>query len=293
MLSACAGRGRIPPPEAPPPAFREPSDAIPAELDFALRIDLAKIRGALGETAFDLLRDKSAARDPVTTDALARADTVWVALRPSDRGAIDDSVTIVRGRFGAIDPHRRPEWGPATDLGAGWRRFDRKGKAPRSEPARIYARGDDVLVFVTVAALDSVERRLEQGVLDDHLDPAEKGVLSVDARPRTLGRLATHHFPTVGRLLERSERLRVTADLDGQGLRAELELELGGESEARAVAESLGSVARALGQTRGLGAQIAEGLVIEAVGARAVVRLKLPSEALARVVRCAGGGGCE
>lgn len=258
-----------------------------------MRVDLSKIRAALGESTFDLLRQKSGDRDALATDALARADTVWIALRPSARGTLDDSVTILRGRFREIDPSRTPGWGLATDLGAGWRRFDQKGKVARSAPSRIYARGDDLLVFVTTAPLDSVERRLEQGIADDHLDPAEKGVLSVDARPRPLGRLASQYSPTLGRLLERSERLRLTADLDAQGLSAELELQLGTASEARAVAESLASVARALGQTRGLGAQIAEGLVVEAVGERAVVRLKLPPEALARAVRCAGGGGCE
>lgn len=302
--AACGGPARIPAPATPAPAFREPSDAIPADLDFAVRIDLARIRSVLGESALELLRERSAvggaSGDPDTerliADALARADTVWIALRPGEASRHSDSVTILKGRFEKLDPRAEKGaaiWGPPADLGAGWRRFDR-GKVPsRAAPARIYARADDVLVFVSTAPLDSVERRLEQGAADSHLEPVERGVLSLDARPRLLGRQLLGRAPTVGRLLVQAERLRLVADLDAQGLQAELELELAGESAAREVAESLGSLAGAVKAGEGLGAKLVEGLVVEGVGARVVLRLRVPPETLARLLRCAGGGSCE
>jgi hypothetical protein len=266
-----------------------------------LRIDLARIRAAIGESAFEILKQGShpaaGSSDPdaLLGEAISRADTVWIALRPSERGDATDSVTVLKGRFAELDPRRlaKGEWGPPTDLGADWRRFERKRPVSRARPARIYARSDDLLVFVTPAALDSVERRLERGIADEHLDPTEKGVFSVDARPAPLARLVSGRSPTIGRLLARSERLKVTADLDAQGLRGELELELPGESEAREAAESLGSVARALVASGGMAAKLAAGLVVEAVGSRAVVHVRIPPETLALALRCAGGGACE
>ncbi|MBK8994975.1 MAG: hypothetical protein IPM35_04380 [Myxococcales bacterium] len=302
--AACGGPERIPPPATPAPAFREPSDAIPADLDFAVRIDLARIRAVLGESAFELLLERSdvgvASGDPDTeqliADALARADTLWIALRPGEASRHSDSVTILKGRFEKLDPRAKggaAVWGPPSDLGAGWRRFDRAKVPSRAAPARIYARADDVLVFVSTAPLDSVERRLEQGAEDSHLEPVEQGVLSVDARPRLLGRQLQSRAPTVGRLLAQAERLRLSADLHAQGLQAELELELAGESAAREVAESLGSLARAVRASDGLLPKLIEGLVVESVGPRVVLRLRLPPETLALLLRCAGGDSCD
>lgn len=281
--------------------MREPSDAIPADLDIALRLDLGRIRSVLGESSFELLKQGAqaggASGDPETEslmkDALARSDTVWLALRPAEKGGLGDSVTILRGRFGGIDPRTAGSgWGLPADLGAGWRRYDRDKVPSRAAPARIYARTDDVLVFVTTAPLDSVERRLEQGAGDAALDPVEKGLLSVDARPRRLGLALLDRAPTVGRLLGQAERLRLTADLEPQGLVAELELELAGKAQAREVAESLGELARALRTEKGLVSKVVEGLVVEAVGSKVILRLKLPPETVAALLGCAGGKGC-
>ncbi|MBK7582120.1 MAG: hypothetical protein IPI67_18180 [Myxococcales bacterium] len=300
---ACASRDRIPPPAAPAPAFAQPSDAIPADLDVALRIDLSRIRAVLGESAFEVLRhasNGSGANDDrqseaLMAEALQRADAVWIAFRPGKSTADIDSVTILRGHFAKLDPRKfatRPAWGPSSDLGGGWRRYDRARPKARGAPARIYARTDELLVFVSTAPLDSVERRLEAGVADPHLEPVEKGVISLDARPRPLARLLGDRSPTLARLLLQAERLRLTAGLEPDGLDAELELALGGASEAREVAASLGALAQAAAGAQGLTAKVLEGLQVEAVANRVVVRLRLPPQTLAAVIACAQSGTC-
>lgn len=295
LLLAGCGKERIPPPSAPAPALQGPTDAIPAELDVAIRIDLGRIRSVLGADAFERLRQRAVAdaasadsgTERLLTDALARADAVWIALRPAQRAELTDTVTVLKGDFAKLDPRAyesNPRWGPALDLGGGWRRYDREAPPLRSAPARIYARTDDVLVLVSVAAVDSVERRLEEGVDDSHLEPAERGVLSLEARTGAVRGWLSERWPLLGRLAGQGDRLRFGADLDSRGLSAELELELESESAARQTADALAELARALGGAGGLEAKVLAGLRIEGVGNRVVARLVLPPEVLAEVL---------
>lgn len=302
-LTGC-GKERIPPPAAPAPALAGPTDAIPGELDLAVRIDLGRIRSVLGSAAFEKLRQSSMGSAPkgddetarLLADAMARSKAVWVAVRPGPRAELTDSVTVLSGDFAKLDPRSYasdPAWGPPLDLGAGWRRWDRAKPKARSSPARIYARTDDVLVLVTEAPLDSVERRLEQGVDDAHVEPAEEGVFSLDARAPALRAWLSDRWPTASRLLAQCERVRLHADLDAVGLRGELELHLSGAGPARDTAEALGGMARALVESGGLAAKVAGGLRVEAVGSRVVVRVSLPPEVLAAALGCVDGGSCE
>jgi hypothetical protein len=302
-LAACAGSERIPPPATPPPSVASPTDAIPGELDLALRIDLARMRAVLGERALTELADKGwpegASGDPGSerwlAGAMAHADTIWIALRPAARAELTDSVTILRGRFSGFDPRAGASspWQSAIDLGGGWRRYDRTAPPSRAAPARIYARGDELLVLVSSASLDSAERQIELRSSDPHLEPAGKGVISLEARGRALRDALAERSPSVARFLARAERLRANADLDTFGLSAELELTLETASDAKTAADALGLVAKGALDQGGLAARLARGLHIEAVGTRVVARITLAPDAVAALLGCAGGGGCD
>ena len=303
-VAACAGPERIAPPASPAPSLGSPSDAIPGELDLALRVDLERIRGVLGESAFEALAKRGfgagasgdVASERLLTDAMAHADSIWIALRPGARSELTDSVTILRGHFGSIDPRRytaTPPWQSAIDLGGGWRRYDRPAPPSRAAPVRIYARGDEMLVLVSTASLDSVERRLEQGADDPHVEPTEKGVLSLEARGEALRGALRERAPSAARFLERAKRLRVVADLDSIGLGAELELGVETESQAKETALAAAQVAKALAEQGGIAARVTRGLRIEAVGTRVVARLALPPETVAALLSCAGGERCD
>jgi len=302
-LAVGCGPGRIPPPATPAPTLRGPTDAIPAELDVALRIDLGRIRSVLGQEAFERLRQSStssgahgdAETERLMTDALSRSDAVWIAFRPAERADITDSVTVLRGKFAGFDPRdydSSPRWQGPQDLGGGWRRYDRQRPKVRAAAARIYARSEDVLVVVSTAPLDSVERRLEGGADDAHMEPVEEGILSLDARADAVGRWLLERTPTGARLLAGVRRLRLRADLHTVGLEAELELEMKEESTAKDTAEALAQVAKALAESGGLEARVIAGLKVEVVGGRVVLRLSLPPDVLAAVLGCVGGGSC-
>jgi hypothetical protein len=303
-VAASCGPKRIPKPPAAEPSLVDESDAIPGDLDVALRIDLSKIRSALGEAEFELLRRGTpvggatgdAGSESLLADAIAKADSVVVAFRPSADAKATDSVLVLRGRFTGIDPRRyetEPRWGPPMDLGADWRRWDRAPPKGRAAPARIYARSNDLFVFVSTAPIDSVERQLELAADDPHVEPVDKGLISVDARSAAFLPFVEKRAPSFANLIAQSTRLRMFVDLDSVSMTGELELELDSEAVAKEAAEAVGNVAKDAQSEGGLAGDIASGLRIQAVGDRLVLRISLPAGTVKRLLVCAGGGPCD
>jgi hypothetical protein len=296
-LTAALGCGpeRLPPPGAPAPSLTDPADAIPGDLDLAVRIDLAKMRSALGPELFESLRSRAAlsasgadpGSDRLLADALVAADTVWIALRPGLPPDLTDNVMILRGDFSRIDPQSYgsdPGWGTPTDLGGGWMLWERDKPKARALAARLYLRDKSLLVLVSTAEIDSVERSLEQRMDDPRVAPPAKGVISLEARAPALADQILERSPAAARLLERGRKLRVHADLGATGLAAELELELDSPEGASRTAEAAALFAKALGDEGGAAEALVRGLRIEAVGDSVVARLKLSHRELAVIV---------
>jgi hypothetical protein len=283
LLCACATEGMGPPPSAP--VLERPVEAIPSDLDIAIRLDVARIRGALGPLAVEALR-KSAraggADDPggeeLVADALERTDTLWLALRPGASARTTDSVLVLRGRFRDLDVRRyaaKPAWQGPFDLGASVRLYERNTKA-RALPARIYARGDDVVVFVTLAEI------IERGVRDQALEPPERGIVSVAARPRPLGERVRERSPAAARFLSQSELVEATAELGPETLEVAITLTMQTEVAARRAADAAALLAQELIRTGGVPDQVARSVDIEALGAALVIRAEIPLAELAR-----------
>ncbi len=159
-----------------------------------LRLDLRKIRDTLGgpamtaisEQAVRGLRGSDRATDALLLSALEQTDTLWLGVRPSSALEAADSVFVMIGHFSDFDPHRAastPRFAPAVDLGGDLRRFDRVQPPARSAPARIYVHAEDLLVSVSEAEIDSVERSLEEQRGLPPLEPAKKA-----SCPRSRGR---------------------------------------------------------------------------------------------------------
>jgi hypothetical protein len=292
VLCCSCGPKPIPPPDTPAPALARPVDAIPADLDVVVRVDLARMRRALGPGAVAALRDRAAGAEGadrrLLEQALAAADTVWIAFRPGLAPDKTDQVVVLRGNFEKLDPRSHdaePAWQLPIDLGGGWRLYRRPKPSTRAAPARIYLRVDDLLVFVSSAEIDSAERSIEARVRDDDLEPPEKGAVSVAARLKPLSRTLLERSPAAARLLARGQRLTASADLDADGLRAEIELSFDTEEDARDVADAAGLLVAALAENGDLPKSLAESLRIEAVGTSMVVRLSLGAEELVGLIR--------
>jgi hypothetical protein len=296
---ACARH--IPPPSAPTPVMDRPAASIPADLDIAIRLDLAQARGLFGPTIGQALQVDivDSADDPKTaslvSDALGHADVVWVAFRPGLATKLTDNVLVLRGTFDSIDPPRdgKGAWGAPTDLGAAFRVYARPAPKRRSAPSRLYARADDWLVFVSEAEVDAAERAIELRAGDDHLDPSEHGILSIAARVPPLLPLVAPKYPLVAEALSSAVRLEAVADADDRGLRAELEVHYDNDADAKEGRERLLPLLSALQRAEGPLGRLARGAEASALGPVLLVRIRLDAPSLAAMIGCFDkAGGC-
>lgn len=277
--SACASR----PPPPPAPSLTSPADALPGDLDLVVRVDLEKVRAALGPAGIELMRRGTGAlpSDPGTslvTSALERTTTAYLALRPELVPGEADNVLVLSGRFeglGIDQALASAGFASPIDLGADVRRFDRRAKVGRAAPARIYAFRNEQLVFVSAAEIDSVEAVLEHGGRPSTLRPREQGVLAFAARLRALRFGLAQRYPSLARTIGEASGVEGSVAGSPDGLTLDLSFELPSEAAAQESAEGLGRVQEALSSGDGKLAALARGAKREAVGRYVVVRLAL------------------
>ncbi|MES1187505.1 MAG: hypothetical protein ABUL60_27045 [Myxococcales bacterium] len=278
------------PPLPPAPALSSAAELIPADLDVVVRLDLARVKAALGATvltalAHDVLARDSAGPDPdeLVVGSLLAAEQVYLAYRPSSLWTPLDRVLALQGRFEPL--LRAPNgFGGATDLGRDLRYWDAKvPPATRGGVARIYALGDRVRAFVSEAELDAVERTLDGAASPRRLQPPEEGTISLAARPRLLGRLAGSG--SLRELLEDAKSLTAVADLESDGVRLKLELLLASADEAEQLARAGKLVlSRALGDTK-------LEVTLRAESERVLLAAQLSRAQLAPLLACVWGAG--
>jgi len=297
--SACAAERVGPPPSAP--SLVRAADAMPADLDLVVRLDLRKIRDTLGGTAMSALsvvivqgmRGADRGTDALMLRAFEHTDTLWLGVRPTANFEVADSVFIMAGHFPDFDPHRAestPSFGPAIDLGGDLRRYDRARPPTRSAPARIYVRGDDLLVSSSEAEIDSVERSLEEQRGLPPLVPAEKGVLSAVARPQVLPLSILAGTGSLRRLVQSADRLELNADLTGSGVEATLALRFADPPQAEQVAKALSDMRDALSADSGRLAKFATRTQVSSAGSYVSLRLSLGRDEFSELVNCRGSG---
>jgi hypothetical protein len=276
---SCAG-SRAAPPRAP--ALSAPLDAVPPDLDLVVRVDLAKVRSALGPAGLASLRHGADAlgetRQALVERALEASDTVVLALRPELIPHETDNVLVLSGHFtglGVDRALRQSGWSAPVDLGGDVRRFDRPERVSRGTPARVYAFGDERLVFVSTAEIDSVEAVLERGRAPSSVKPQSRGVLAFAARLRTLGAGLAASYPEFADAVGPALAVQGVVDSTATGLGLEVALELPTEAEATRTSDALGRIRQALLTTEGKMAPMAQNANVQAVGRFAVVRVAL------------------
>ena len=287
-LSAVACGPKAAPALPSAPAVTSAFELIPPDLDVVVRLDLARVKAALGVTAFTALSRQVLAHDSggqepdeLVVASLLTAEQVYLAYRPSPLWAPLDRVLAMQGHFEPLRPPRG--FSGATDLGRDLRHWDsRSAPSGRGGVARVYALGDRVRAFVSEAELDAVERTLDGRGSARRLEPPEEGTLSLAARPSLLGRLAGHG--TLRELLEDAKALRAVADLESDGARLKLELLLSGAEQARQLA-SAGKLVLA----RALGDAVLD-VTLGAESDRVVLSARLTRAQLAPVLACVWGG---
>ena len=297
VAAACGTQHVGPPPDAP--RVTRPLSAMPADLDLVLRIDLQRIRSTLGvpamaaisEQALHTLHGADSATDELRVKLLAETDTLYLGLRPGASLDVADSVFVMVGKFPGFDPEHAqstPRFQHPVDLGGDLRRFDRASPLSRGAPARFYARGDDLVVSVSEAEIDSVERTLEQGRGMPALEPLEKGALSAVARPGALpsGLFAGSH--TLQELADRARRIELDADLTSAGVDASVALKLEDPNAAERVGHALGYLRDALQSSPGRLAKFAARVKVTNAAEFVTLHFELGRDELSELVNCRG-----
>jgi hypothetical protein len=270
---------RPPPPRAP--ALVAAVDALPPDLDLVVRVDLAKVRAALGPHGMELIRRGTGTLPDDATAALVasafeRTTTAYLALRPELVPGDPDNVLVLEGHFNGLEIDRTlvsSGWSSPVDLGGDVRRFDRKTRVGRSAPARLYVFRDEELVFVSTAEIDSVEAVLEHSHPASRLHPREQGVVAFAARARAFRYGLDRRFPSLARAVGDTRGVEGLVDASPEGLSVEISFELPDETLAEQSAGALAEVGRTLAGTSGTLGKIAETARTEAVGRYVVVRL--------------------
>ncbi len=295
--TACSAPRVGPPPDAP--RFTRPLSAMPADLDVVLRVDLKRIRDTLGGPAMTALSEQALhglhgedhATDELLLKMLSQTDTLYVGLRPSPAFGAADSVYVMAGHFSGFDPARAessPRFSSALDLGGDLRRYDRAPPKTRSAPARFYVRGEELIVSVTEAEIDSVERTLEQGRGRPSLEPAEKGALSAVARPRVLPRQLFAGSRPLRELAQDASRVELDADLTSAGVDASLALKFDDPSAAEQVGHALIDMRDALKTSPGRLAKFAARVEISNAAEFVTLHFALGRDEFSELINCRG-----
>ena len=291
--SACGGRLRGPPPLPAAPALSAAADAIPPDLDVVVRLDLAKVRAALGPLALETLgrqllhSNAEADVDRMLLESLLVADVVYLGYRPDARLLPLDRVLALEGRF---EQPRRPPVGfrSAADLGGNVRHWDRSAPArERGDVARVYAARERILAFVSEAELDAVERLLSRRSRSESGPrPPEEGTLSLAARPALLRPF--FQGETLRGLLETARRLTAVVDLQSDVVLGEIALEMTQPGDAERLASAASAVLSRLDS------DVAKRAQLRAESAHVVCELRLARSDLASLFDCATrAGGVE
>ena len=275
---------------APPtgPRFERPIDVIPPDLQLTVRIAAKRVRDSLGNAVVERVRGDSQLgaplSDPLIGWALDRADTAWASLRLGLIPEQTDNVLVLSGNFAEIAPDRT-HWLTPVDLGAGWQRWDRSQKVARAQPARLYAFGGDVLVFVSEAEIDPVERRLERGVEVESIEPPELGLVSIAASMPALAHALREKAPRAAVLLEKGTVLTGHADFEHtSGARLELDFAFKAQEQAERSARAAELLLAALKDTPGPLGVVASAAQVEALGKSVALRLTLETAVLGRML---------
>lgn len=201
-------------------------ELFPADLDLVLRVDLARMRAALGPVANGLSSRVGVeidARDELAAKAIERARVAWIGTRLADIET-GDRVLVVEGDvedlrpdpgiFQLLDP-------PLSDA---VKTFERRGPVSRDATARIHLLGARTIVFVSGVEVDGVERVLLRGADPGRRDPPADGLLSADLRARRLPPGLERRFPSIGAIVRGIERARASVTMVDEGLQADVEV---------------------------------------------------------------------
>jgi hypothetical protein len=201
-------------------------ELFPADLDLVLRVDLARMRAALGPMASGLSSRMSSeidARDELAARAIERARVAWIGTRLADIEA-GDRVLVIEGDVEDLRPDSGVFQVLDPPLSDAVKTFERRGPLARDATSRVHLLGAKTIMFVSSVEVDGVERVLLRGPDPGRRDPPAEGLLSADLRGRRLPPGLERRFPSIGSIVRGVMRARASVTMVDEGLRADVEI---------------------------------------------------------------------
>lgn len=202
------------------------ADLLPADLDVVIRVDMARLKAGLGPNVAEALaaRAAEAGGEGFVSEAMARADTVWIGLRLADVDA-GDRVLIAEGRLGEvrIEPADWQETTPTATMER-VQILDRIEPAPRAGTGRIVVYDKKLYAFVSPAEIDATTRLLRTGPDEGRGDPTADGLVSADVRGHRLPPSLEKKYPSIALIIAGIVRIRGSATLGDDGVRVAIDV---------------------------------------------------------------------
>ncbi|MBL8741738.1 MAG: hypothetical protein JNK04_11610, partial [Myxococcales bacterium] len=206
-----------------------PNEVLPGDLDLVVRIDIERVKVALGPSAEKELGARFGT-DGMLGKAVQKARTVTVALRVAD---IDggDHVIVVEGDVKGFDPSAAgfAERQSTNDM---VRIFSNDEVRGRDSTHTIVVLDERAVAFVSPVEADAVMRVLREGPDDLRGQPVAEGIVSADIRPRRLSPSLERKFPSISRLIAQVTRIKARLSVADAGLLLEGEIITQGEPGA-------------------------------------------------------------
>jgi len=204
----------------------EAIDLLPRDLDIVVRIDVARLKAGLGPGVAERFAARAAEQggEGFVSEAIAKADAVWIGMRLADIDA-GDRVLVAEGRLGEI--HIEPkEWMETTPAATneGVRIIDRKGITARNGTGRMVVVKDKLYAFISPVEVDATSRLLRDGPDEGRGDPSADGLISVDVRGHRLPPSLEKRYPSIAAVIAGVVRVRGSATLADGGLLVNIDL---------------------------------------------------------------------
>ncbi len=275
--------GGVKAPEQPISRRLEPNEVLPGDLDVVVRLDLARLKQALGPEPEKQLAARLGT-DPAVSDAIAEARTATLGLRSLDLES-GDHVLVVEGDMKRFKPDKASfEATPSANDRV--KIFTRSTPTTRGGAELLVLLDDRAVAFASPAEADAMLRVLREGADESRGQPVAEGLLSFDMRPRRLSAELEQRFPSIARLISQVQRIKGAVHVEAEALVVRVEVIARSETAAARVTKFLAALREGADPSGASG--ILKTLEVEPLGAVVAVRARVP--AVIALAALAGAG---
>lgn len=300
-FAACLGFSCARP--APTPALpnaRQGAASLPADLDVAVRMDVAALGREFGTALAQrlLLDTVGGGDDPsdskLLEQALGRSELAWLGLRSG--APLDDAakVLILRGHFAGL-----PLTGKSSVLGwtaveteSGLTRYLRTTTRPGAYARAYYPPGQELLIWASQQEVPAIEGKSTERSDAAGLRPPERGAVSLAARTERLRERYASRYPELVARFDGVTLLEAYVESSVAGWTAQVSLRFETSEQASNASPILQRLQQALGKNPCALGVVVRGAEISAFESHIRLSTRLDPKRLEAVKACILAEAC-